>query len=387
VVDHLNSSMPAGEVLPAEIVQLDSDLHALVKDIDILDAVAPLNYKEEKALFLKAHYSHEPNFIYAKKNLDAFAFKRSLFQLPIEKVQDEDLRTIYLAVIDSYVDKVDQYKSIGSPDFLYDSLRYYGEPSEKDLRNANFILHLPKSPDREEELLDANRISQVLAEFADREGYTYTTKIDGNMIAKALVSGTTVKINSNAEVGTMEVMALAHHELGVHLLTTLNGKAQPLKILSVGCPVNTMTQEGLAILSEHFAGCLSIERLKVLALRVIAVTSMIQDKNFRTTFLKLKEDHGVDDEFAFTITARVYRGGGFTKDYLYLQGFHQMLNAYEHEPHFLSLLAGKTSIDFLPQIQRLIHKGWLIPPTRITPAFAKAIVSDDLQKFIVHAIM
>jgi hypothetical protein len=64
-----------------------------------------------------------------------------------------------------------------------------------------------------------------------------------------------------------------------------------------------------------------------------------------------------------------------------------MLNAYEHEPHFLNLLAGKTSIDFLPQIQRLIEKGWLLPPGKITPSFVHSVVSDDLQKFIVHAIM
>ena len=113
---------------------------------------------------------------------------------------------------------------------------------------------------------------------------------------------------------------------------------------------------------------------------------MIHDKNFRSTFLLLKEEHRVDDEQAFTITARVYRGGGFTKDYLYLQGFHQMLNAYESEQNFNTLLAGKTSIDYLPQIQRLIEKGLLVPPQKITPAFKNPIADNELQRFVVHAI-
>ena len=372
--------------LPPELLQFDQDLHALVKDIEILDAVNPLNYHEEKKAFFEQRFSKEPSFVYKKPNVDAFSFKRNLFNLPLEIVQDEDLHLIYSDIIDSYVDKVDQVKSIGSPDFLYDSLRYYGEPSEKDLRNAHFILHLPETKDPESNLMNAQAISEALCRFAEKEGYTYTAKFDDTMIAKALVSGTTLKINSKAEVSPLEVSALAHHELGVHLVTTLNGRAQPLKVLSVGCPVNTMTQEGIAILAEYLSGCLSIPRLKTLALRVLAVDSMIHDKNFRSTFLLLKEEHRVDDEQAFTITARVYRGGGFTKDYLYLQGFHQMLNAYESEQNFHTLLAGKTSIDYLPQIQRLIEKGVLIPPQKITPAFKNPIADNELQRFVVHAI-
>ena len=76
-------------------------------------------------------------------------------------------------------------------------------------------------------------------------------------------------------------MALAHHEIGVHLVTTLNGRAQPLKVLSIGCPLNTMTQEGMTILAEYLAGCLTIKRLKILALRVLAVDSMLKEKDFR----------------------------------------------------------------------------------------------------------
>jgi hypothetical protein len=52
--------------------------------------------------------------------------------------------------VSSYIDKVDQYKSIGNDDFLYDSLRYFGEPSEKDIRNAHFILHLPEQGENDD---------------------------------------------------------------------------------------------------------------------------------------------------------------------------------------------------------------------------------------------
>tara|TARA_R110001592_G_scaffold33316_4_gene115621 strand:- start:2150 stop:3358 length:1209 start_codon:yes stop_codon:yes gene_type:complete len=388
IVTNQINELDTNIVIPSDLKNLDGALHALVSNIDILDAVSPLNYRDEKKAFFDGYYSKIPNFIYKKSAIDAFGLKRGLFNLPLEKIQDEDLRQIYLDIIDSYIDKIDQFKSIGSGDFLYDSLRYYGEPSEKDIRNAHFVLHLPdtSSPEESEPTLDASDIERLLGGFADERGYEYVLKKDDAMIANALVSGTTIKINNAAKVSKIEAMALAHHEVGVHLVTTLNGRVQPLKLLSIGCPLNTMTQEGMAILAEYLAGCLTVKRLKILALRVLAVESMLKEKNFRTTFLLLKEQYHASDEQAFTITARVYRGGGFTKDFLYLQGFHQMLNAYESEPNFNHLLAGKTSIDYLPRITKLIDKGLLLAPKYIAPAFINPVDNSDAHKFIAHAI-
>ena len=383
--------MKSNDPIPPAIRDIDTRLHELVSPIDILTAVSPLNYREQKQLFFDQQYSRNPEFVYRSHDIDCFILKRNLFNLPLEKITDDDLHQIYLDVINSYVDKVDQYKSIGNDEFLYDSLRYYGEPSEKDIRNANFILHLPEQAENDYaandgSLLNADAIKSTLTEFADREGYQYKLKVDDNMIAKALVSGTTVKINSTAQINKIETMALAHHELGVHLVTTLNGRSQPLRILSLGSPVNTMTQEGLAILSEYQAGYMTVGRLKILALRVLAVESLIRDKSFRSTFILLKEGYQVDDDTAFTITARVYRGGGLTKDYLYLQGFHQMLNALETETDFSHLLAGKISLDHLPLITRLINKEILLPPEKITPAFVQPVKNKIIANFIAHAI-
>lgn len=369
------------------IRSIDAELHKLVSKINILDAVKPLNFLQEKETFFANNFSSSPSFIYKTNDVDTFALKRKLYNLPLENIKDEDLYTLYLAVIDSYADKIDQYKSIGTNEFLYDSLRYYGEPSEKDVHNAQFILHLPPNPnDKVGELIDAQGIVEILTAMVAAENYTWEMKLDESMVANALVSGTTVRINTNAKLSETDAHALAHHELGVHLATSLNGSKQPLRILSLGCPVNTTTQEGMAILSEYLSGNLSLQRLKTLALRVIAVKSLIEDKNFRTTFLILRETYNVSDQLAYTITARVYRGGGYTKDYLYLKGFSAILSAYEHEKDFNNLLAGKTSLEFLPLITRLIDKGLLTAPHFITPAFKNPVKSDAVNTFITQAI-
>ncbi len=378
--------MSSAELITESLRKLDNELYELVKGINILDSVSPVNYRLEKTAFFESNFSRSPEFAYSTEKVDSFCLKSILFNLPVDTLAEAELSQPYSAVIESHVDKIDQYKSIGTPDFLYESFRYYGEPSEKDIRNANFILHLPDSEPNSDAILCADEIVARLEKFARAEGYQYQIKLDDSMIANALVSGTTVKVNSTAQASETEVDALAHHELGVHLVTTLNARNQPLKILSMGCPVNTMTQEGLAILSEYLAGCMTLPRLKVLALRVLAVDSMVEENDFKKTFLFLKEQHNVADDQAFTITARVYRGGGFTKDYLYLQGLHQMLNAYENRPDFNNLLSGKVSIEHLPVITRLIDKGYLLKPELISPAIAHPQDNDAIQKFITHAI-
>ncbi|MCW8092668.1 flavohemoglobin expression-modulating QEGLA motif protein [Alteromonas sp. ASW11-130] len=368
------------------VFTLDAALYNEVKGINILQAVAPQNYRQEKSAFFDSTYRYTPKFTYSATQVDVFSRKRALYNLPLESLTNPILIQLYQQVIHSYADKLDQFLAVGTPDFLYDSMRYYGEPTAKDIRNAHFILHLPDEADSEEHVYDSNEISNWLSGFADEAGYDYEIVLDNTMIANAMVSDLKVKVNQSARINETELKALAHHELGVHLATTLNARHQPLKIMTLGSPVNTTTQEGLAILCEYLSGNLTLSRLKVLAMRVLAVASLIKDKHFNDTFLLLKEQYHAPDELAFTITARVYRGGGFTKDYLYLQGFRQMLNGYEQRDDFHHLLCGKASYEQLDLISEMIKEGYLHAPKFISPAIKNPAQLSEVDKFIAHAI-
>jgi uncharacterized protein (TIGR02421 family) len=370
-----------------ELIEFDSEFYNITKTINILNAVNPTNFDQQKRTFFDSHFSIEPEFTYEGSKLDVFATKRRLLNLPLEKVVDEDLTNIYSDTIDSYLDKVDQFNSIGTHDFIYDSLRYFGEPTQKDIGNAKFILHLPGNLNEEnEEILAFEEIKKILIQFAENNNLPYNLRIEENMIANALVSGNTIKLNKNAKLSVSDTNALAHHEMGVHLVTTLNARQQPLRILEIGNPLNTMTQEGLAILSEYLSDNLTIKRLKILALRVVAVQSMIKEKSFRKSFSLLKEEYGASNDIAFSVCSRIYRGGGFVKDYLYMQGFHRMLNAYENEPNFNLLFAGKTSVDYLPQISRLIDRGILHKPQYVSNIFQNPTSLSEIKQYIAHAI-
>ncbi|QBG36562.1 flavohemoglobin expression-modulating QEGLA motif protein [Litorilituus sediminis] len=373
--------------ISTELSTIDDTLYQCVANIDILDAIAPKNYQSEKALFFEKKCSANPNFAYKENNIALFEKKRALFNIPIEKIRNKQLYRLYSEVIQAYIDKLDQFRHIGHPEFLYDSLRYYGEPSQGELKNASYLLHITAGYQGvSSEHVAIEDIQRYFENFADANQYPLNLTIEKGMIANALVSGEQVKISDNAKLSNIQLKALAHHELGVHLASTLNAQAQPLKILRLGSPVNTTTQEGLAMLCEYLAGFMTFERLRTLALRVIAVNSMITEKDFKRTFNLLIEEHHAEANQAFAICARAYRGGGFTKDYLYLKGFQQVLAAYQSKVNIKNLLCGKVSLEQLSLVDNLIGQGYFIAPKFISPAIRRPSTTDPVLKFIVSAI-
>src|SRR5690606_41819883 len=112
----------------------------------------------------------------------------------------------------------------------------------------------------------------------------------------------------------LETQALIQHELGTHLLTYFNGSQQPLTQLSTGLSDYDILQEGVAVMSEFFSGCLSVNRLRTLAGRVVAGKALLEGGNFNTIFQLLFDHHGFSQEHAFNITSRIMQGGGFLKD-------------------------------------------------------------------------
>ncbi len=64
----------------------------------------------------------------------------------------------------------------------------------------------------------------------------------------------------------------------------------------------------------------------------------------------------MDRERAFYVTVRAHRGGGFTKDYLYLTGLKKVYNYYKQGKDLKHLLTGKISLAYLDSIQSLYEK-------------------------------
>jgi uncharacterized protein (TIGR02421 family) len=150
--------------------------------------------------------------------------------------------------------------------------------------------------------------------------------------------------------------------VGTHVLTYVNGGAQPFQQLHAGLAGYDELQEGIAVMAEYLVGGLSKPRLRLLAGRVVAVHMLLSGATFVETFRELSRRHGFGQEAAFTIAMRVYRGGGLTKDAVYLRGLIRLLRYLREGGDFEPLLIGKINVDHLPVVRELLRREVLRPP-------------------------
>ncbi|MDH3326656.1 MAG: flavohemoglobin expression-modulating QEGLA motif protein [Gammaproteobacteria bacterium] len=387
------AKLKQADLLPSNIEPLvfkvDKALNRLAKNIETLHYVNPINIQQEKRKFL-SQFKYSPDFRYRQLRLDPYSFREQLYKLPVSQITDPSIRSLYRAVVDSYATKVELLANVGTPHFLYNSLRYYGEPSQTDIDNARFILHACELPGYEEPPHDISAEEAVSIFEKAAKDYQLDCRVilSTRLVAKAMVDNSrkTLLINRNVRLNKLELDALIQHELGVHMVTTVNAIAQPLHIFKLGLPGNTYTQEGLAILCEYLSGNINLQRLKQLSLRVLAVEMMINGMSFHGVYNHLREDYDVSIDEAFSLCTRVFRGGGFTKDYLYLSGFRDLVALYRKQD-ISALLIGKTGAQFLDTLNSLIERDILQPPQHLSPAIASpAKVNSPVLDYLVSAI-
>jgi uncharacterized protein (TIGR02421 family) len=208
-----------------------------------------------------------------------------------------------------------------------------------------------------------------------------TVVLDPTLAAKAIAGATRIRLRASALFSELDKNQLLQHEAFVHVATAQNGALQPnLKSLGLGAPRTTQTQEGIATLAELFTGSMDINRLRRLALRVLAVQQALDGADFIQVFESFLAA-GQSQEESFRSTQRVFRGadlrGGsaFTKDAAYLTGLlgvHTLLRIAirDNRPELVGhLFAGRLSLGDTVRLAPLFESGWLQGPVHV-PAWA-----------------
>ena len=371
----------------APLFEIDGNLDRLVRRIELLSYVNPLNVEKEKQRFFASKYLYEPVFKYPKLKFDPYKLHRLFFSQRLERITDERLHNLYRDVLYHYANMVQCIETIGrGREFYYNSLRIYGTPRERDVQNAHFILHYADEPSRGdmEKVFSAEEAKAYFEDFASCYDFPLNIRFSTHIAADAMVSNATqaLLIKRNALFSKNELQTLANHEIAVHLVTTFNGLLQPLKIFSHGFPKNVETQEGLAVFSEYMSGALTLKRLKELAYRVIASDSLIKGYNFSDTFDLIHNQHKLNKHEAFYITLRAHRGGGFTKDRLYLSGLRKIYRRYKKEQPMDSLLSGKVAVEYEPVVSYLKELGLAQEITYTNKAFKEKQNQNPTLEFI-----
>lgn len=372
---HVSALKLLDKNISSNIQKIDNSLYRLMRKYELLAVVNPINANIEKNRFLKSHFTRMPDFKYNPVKISSYTIKQQLMRIPVQEIEDISIRNMYVDVVNSSFDRIDMISSINTDRFLYSSLRYFGRPDDNDLKNARYIMSLPDIPGeaKREPLFDSKAAKKFFAEKLDEYGFNAKLEISNKSISKIIVlnSKKTIIIKDDAVFKRRELNALSEHEVGVHMLTTVNSNKQNLKIFNLGLPVNTLTQEGLAILSEYLSGNFTLERLKKIALRVLVVDAMCNGADFIECFNMLRKKYQTETNLAFNIVTRIFRAGGFTKDYLYLKGFVRVLRLWEDHNDISALLVGKTSLKYMSLIEEMIEREMINPPHFITKSFIK----------------
>jgi len=369
------------------LLAIDRNLDRLNKGIELLTYLNPLNSEKEKQKFFTSKYTEAPKFRYPKRNFNAFKLQQGLFLNNLEEIHDDHIRTLYQSIIYYYSNVLQCSDVIGEKKkFFYNSLRLYGAPKERDVQNAKFIIHIKNQHQDDPKIYSAQDAISYFGDFVKNYDFLMNIKLSTSIAADAMVSNKlqTLFVKKNARFSENQLKTLANHEIGVHMVTTFNGRNQPLKIFSNGFPKNVETQEGLAVFSEYMSGALTLERLKTLAYRVIAADSLTDGYDFADTFDLLHNQYKLDRDKAFIITLRVHRGGGFTKDFLYLTGLKKVYDYYIQNGDLSLFLTGKVSLEHQSSITRMLDLGLVHKPIHLTQSYNHNYNTNKTIDFILE---
>lgn len=314
----------------------------------------------------------------------------------IKKLRDGAVKQWLVRTAERLEISAQMLENCGSLEFFRCSRELFGAPADElvegfgtslslagrltDLFNSAETLDLGAPPEAchlADAVADRMRsFTKVFGEFAPE------IEIVDELSANVLAGAKRIRVRRTACFTDLDIQQLAHHEVMVHVATSLNGYLQEnLPLLGASHPGTTKTQEGLAVFAELITGSIDLDRFRRLADRVQAIQMSIDGADFIEVYRFFLDQIGQGEQ-AFENARRVFRGGllkgsgPFTKDVVYLDGLLRVHNflrvaVSSGRSDCLPLLfVGKLDIEDLPAISQLSADGLCEPP-RFLPNWMK----------------
>ncbi len=316
----------------------------------------------------------------------------------------------------AYLTAARMVAAIGTPDFTAHSVRLYGRPDRiyerqgmsaasaaEPLLDVTAQLQQSDAVMRTTPDIAANDFAELLraglGAFFTRD--TVEVVVDPGMSAKAAAGSKRVKVQAGAMFSELDLAQLLNHEAFIHAATSLSGQHQPhLRVLGLGSPRTTRTQEGLAVFSELITYSIDLVRLRRVALRARAVEAGLSGADFIEVF-RIYLDGGQSESDAYNSAQRVFRGGDvrgsivFTKDGAYLEGlllvqtFLRKVIADGRAELIPILFAGRMTLGDVLELEPLFEDGtlararylpdWITGLRRLSAYLAYSLVSGRIH--------
>jgi uncharacterized protein (TIGR02421 family) len=363
-----------------EDLAIDHELAELASTVRFLLDVTPIDLIATRRRFFED--GRPPVFTYKPLEYDPTALAARLAAVPTTTAVDEALAQLLQAKHREMELQLEMLRCRGSPSFLDLSVQLYGTVSPVQLAEAEVLLaHVDTPPSESGPRLDAVAFARrVELELDHYRGVQPDLAVGVEVCEESsgvMVVNGNVLIAPTASVPASRADALLQHEIGTHVVTHVNGSHQPFHLLGAGLAGYDETQEGLAVFAEYLVGGLTARRLRELAARVVAVHQMTEGAIFPEVHRNLV-DSGVRPTEAFTITMRVYRSGGLTKDAVYLRGLRSVLAHVATGGRLDVLWLGKMSLADVPHIEDLRTRRVLAEPVLVPRYLAESDAQERL---------
>lgn len=364
----MSEDAPALRTVSVHDLAIDHALAQMSGSMRFLLDVTPVDSDDVRARFVEGDV-HEPDFTYRELEADPEVLQQVVANIDVTSVEDPTLASLLRGKHRELTLQLDMLRARGSEDFRSLSIELYGSASPALRAQAEHVLESVHVTEGKGDAVHADELlAMAQAEIDHYSGIDPGIEMHAEVrddVNGVLVSGSTLLIDREAAVQRVRADALLQHEVGTHLVTQVNGSAQPIQVLGTGLAGYDETQEGLAVLAEIGCGGLTPFRLRQLAARVVTVHRMTQGASFVESWEALV-DAGFPKASAFTTTMRAYRSGGLTKDAIYLRGLVELLEHLAGGGSLDLLWLGKYSLQDLPLVESLDAAGVLSPP-RLLP--------------------
>jgi uncharacterized protein (TIGR02421 family) len=352
---------------PPVATRVDRTLAQIDRRVDWLVCLSPLHHEAMYEAFVGSGWRRVPEFRYCALSFDPVREREALRALPLDEVECPRAHAILHAKQRELELQIELVRLRGREGILAASIELFGHADAELLRTAEAVLEVVPVQGR----APADAGVEEVVEAANDEVERYRRRapsfdarvvVDPDLGSKLMVSGDELWVAERIGLSRARVAPLLHHEIGTHLLTRHNGLRQPLQQFACGLAHYDTLQEGLAALSEFLSGYLSAARLRTIAVRVVATHRMEQGAGAAEIFRELVDAHRMAANEAFDVAIRVCRGGGLTKDVVYLRGLCELLAHLERGRSFERLFLGKLSFPQLDLVESMLDDGQLEPP-------------------------
>ncbi|RUO21146.1 flavohemoglobin expression-modulating QEGLA motif protein [Aliidiomarina iranensis] len=388
--------------LMANTRELSDRLVQLQAPIRILDAVNwDRSIREE---FFRQDAQQNPNIsrsYYQQKNLgfNPESLRQGLAELQRDIVRQlgrlSPASQLMIRACREYRDVVRMIEARGTAEFHELSVELFGHPddvfhaNEPSLSELATMLQSPLDsllasdalPEEKKSIEASEAVSRLQAQLDhSMPSVDVQVMLSDGIVSDAAAGSDRIKLNQDVMFSQRELDILEVHEGWIHVGTTQNGLKQPyLTCLSKGTPSATITQEGLAVLTEVITLRSTPRRLAKLVQRIHAVALAADGAEFVEVYRNCLEQ-GMRPEESYTLTQRVFRGSTangkpFTKDLAYIRGFVLVYNLIRVAVQLGKidrlplLLTGKIAIDDFRLICELADSGMIAQPDFVPPHF------------------